>query len=80
MWENFVFLVMFATCDVMYTWSISLLSPIVPDNIFGHWYFEIKLIDPLSTMERKMTILIKILQWYRKWFGKEKAPIHLLIF
>ena len=25
MWENFVFLVIFDTCDVMYNWSISLL-------------------------------------------------------
>ena len=30
MWENFV-LVIFDTCDVVYNWSISLLSPIVLD-------------------------------------------------
>jgi len=28
MWENFVFLVIFVTCDVVYNWSISLLPPI----------------------------------------------------
>jgi len=28
MWENFVFLVIFDTCDVMYNWFISLLPPI----------------------------------------------------
>ena len=35
MWENFVFLVIFDTCDVVYNWSISLLSPNVLDNLFG---------------------------------------------
>ena len=34
MWENFVFLVIFDTCDVVYNWSISLLPPIVLDNLF----------------------------------------------
>ena len=33
MGENVVFLVIFDTCDVMYSWSISLLPPIVPDNL-----------------------------------------------
>ena len=33
--ENFVFLVIFDTCDVVYNWSISLLPPIVLDNLFG---------------------------------------------
>ena len=32
---NFVFLVIFDTCDVMYNWSISLLPPIVLDNLFA---------------------------------------------
>ena len=31
---NFVFLDMFDTCDVMYIWSISLLPPIVLDNLY----------------------------------------------
>ncbi len=34
MLENFVFLVIFDTCDVVYNWSISLLPPIVLDNLF----------------------------------------------
>jgi len=34
MLKNFVFLVMFDTCDVVYIWSISLLPPIVLDIIF----------------------------------------------
>ena len=29
MWENFVFLVIFDTCDVVHNWSISLLPPIL---------------------------------------------------
>ena len=33
---NFVFLVIFDTCDVVYNWSISLLPPIVLDNLFGY--------------------------------------------
>ena len=32
--ENFVFLVIFDTYDVMYNWPISLLPPIVLDNLF----------------------------------------------
>jgi len=35
MWENFAFLVIFDTCDVVYNWFISLLPPIVLDNLFG---------------------------------------------
>ena len=35
MGENVVFLVIFDTCDVVYDWSISLLPPIVLDNLFG---------------------------------------------
>ena len=35
MWENFV-LVIFDTCDVVYNWSISLLPPIVLDNLFDY--------------------------------------------
>ena len=35
MLENFIFLVIFDTCDVMYRLSISLLPPIVLDNLFG---------------------------------------------
>ena len=34
MGENVFFLVIFDTCDVMYNWSISLLPPIVLDNLF----------------------------------------------
>jgi len=34
MWENFVFLVIFDTYDVVYNWFISLLPPIVLDNLF----------------------------------------------
>ena len=34
-WENFVFLVLFDTCDVVYDWFVSLLPPIVLDNLFG---------------------------------------------
>ena len=33
-WENLVFLVIFDTCVVLYNWSISLLPPIVLDNLF----------------------------------------------
>ena len=40
--ENFVFLVMFDTCDVMYNWFISLLPPVVLDNLFGLNLFYIK--------------------------------------
>ena len=46
MFENFFFLVVFDTCDVAYNWSISLLPPIVLDNLFdrdqfngGNWKF-----------------------------------------
>jgi len=35
MWENLVFLVIFDTCDLVYNWFISLLPPIVFDNLFG---------------------------------------------
>ena len=35
MGENVVFPVIFDTCDVMYNLSISLLPPIVLDNIFA---------------------------------------------
>ena len=34
LWENLVFFVIFDTFDVMYHWSISLLPPIVLDNLF----------------------------------------------
>ena len=34
-WENFVFLVTFDTCDVVYNWFIYMLPPIVLDNLFG---------------------------------------------
>ena len=36
--ENIVFLVIFDTCDVVYNWVISLLPPIVLDNLFGTHY------------------------------------------
>ena len=36
MWDNFVFLVIFDTCDVVYKWFISLLPPIVLDNLFDN--------------------------------------------
>ena len=32
--ENFVFLAIFDTCDVMFNWFISLLPPIVLDDLF----------------------------------------------
>ena len=35
MFENFVFLVIFDTCDVVYNYSISMLPPIVLDNLFA---------------------------------------------
>ena len=35
MLENFVFLVIFDTNDVVYNWLISLLPPIVLDNLVG---------------------------------------------
>ena len=35
MGENFVFLVIFDTYYVVYNWLISLLPPIVLDNLFG---------------------------------------------
>ena len=35
MWENFILLAIFDTCDVVYNLSISLLPPIVLDNLFG---------------------------------------------
>ena len=35
MWENFIFLVIFDTWDVVYKWSISLLPPFVLENLFG---------------------------------------------
>ena len=40
LWENLVFLFIFDTCDVMFDWSISLLPPIVLDNIFGAPYIR----------------------------------------
>ena len=33
--DSFVFLVIFDTCDVMYNWLITLLPPIILDNVFG---------------------------------------------
>ena len=33
--RKFVFLVIFDTCDIVYNWFISLLPPIVLDNLFG---------------------------------------------
>ena len=36
MGEYFVFLIILDTCDVVYNWLISLLPPIVLDNLFGH--------------------------------------------
>ena len=33
--RKLVFLDIFNTCDVVYNWSISLLPPIVLDNLFG---------------------------------------------
>ena len=33
-------LVIFDTCDVMYNWSISLMPPIVLDNLFGQRRFQ----------------------------------------
>ena len=35
--KKVVFLVIFDTCDVMYNWSVSLLPPIVIDNLFA-WH------------------------------------------
>ena len=32
--RKFFFLVIFDTCDVVYNWTISLLPPIVLDNLF----------------------------------------------
>ena len=40
--KNFVFVVIFDTCDVVYNWSISLLPPIVQEILFGHLNFEHK--------------------------------------
>ena len=34
MWANFAFLDIFDTCDVVHNWFISLLLPIVLDNLF----------------------------------------------
>ena len=34
MGEHFSFLFIFDTCDVVYNWLISLLLPIVLDNLF----------------------------------------------
>ena len=36
MWEIFIFLVIFDTCDVVYNGSISLLPPVVLDNLFDY--------------------------------------------
>ena len=38
MGENFAFLVIFDTCDVVYNWYISLLPPIVLNNLFECTY------------------------------------------
>ena len=35
MWENSISFVIFDTYDVIFNWSISLLPPIVLDNLFG---------------------------------------------
>ena len=40
MWDNFVFLVIFDTCDVVYNRFISLLPPIVLDNLFATCVFS----------------------------------------
>ena len=42
MGENFVFLVIFDTCDVVYNWSISLLPPIVLDKLFAPAHINIE--------------------------------------
>ncbi len=41
MWENLVFLVIFDTCNVVYNWFISLLPPIVLDNLCAFNYLYI---------------------------------------
>jgi len=52
--ENIVFLVIFDTCGVVHNWVISLLPPIVLDNIFGTAHYELcwttfLVLDILST-------------------------------
>ena len=39
--ENAVFIVIFDSCDVVYNWLISLLPPIVLDNLFDYTYIII---------------------------------------
>ena len=46
--RNLVFLVIFDTCDVMHNWSISLLPPIVLDNLFGYSYIFLSTQQELS--------------------------------
>ena len=49
MGEIVVFLDIFDTCDVMYNWSISLLPPIVLDNLFDEDHCVIIIIFPKTT-------------------------------
>jgi len=48
MLENFVFLVIFDTCDVVYIRSTSLLPPIELDNLFD--LPQISFVEIFSTM------------------------------
>ena len=61
MWENFVLLAIFDTCDVVYNWSISLLPPIVLDNLFeGTWNFFLSLPHIFEWSESKVLSVILI--------------------
>ena len=66
MWENFVFLVIFDTCDVVYNWFISLLPPIVlvylvttiyTEYRFLYGFFTWKLRNKISSTLRLKGIL-----------------------
>ena len=51
--KNFVFLVIFDTCDVSYNLLISLLPPIVLDNLFDNDNISKFFVHVLLTVEPK---------------------------
>ena len=72
MWENFVFLVIFDTCDVVYNLSISLL----PDNLI----INLGLTKKMSHVERgvRIKLFFKLFSYDRVNHEKVEMMIWIL--
>ena len=57
MWNIFVFLLIFYTYDVVYNWSISLLAPIVLNNLYGLTMKSTIVLNNLYGLTMKSTIV-----------------------